>query len=293
MKYQVTHQTHYIYRESVSLCHSEARLFFRHFPGQNCLQSNLTIDPSPDTYREREDFFGNRVGYFAIQRPHSQLKVTATSIVNRNIEQMAQPELFGLMSWEFIRDAFMHRQPDLLEARPFVLDSPLVAASPEMEVYARPSFQSRYSLFEAAYHLMERIHDDFDFVPGFTNVTTPLAEVMKQRKGVCQDFAHVAIGCLRSMGLAARYVSGYLETIPPPGQEPLTGTDASHAWFSVYIPGMGWVDFDPTNRQIPGNHHLVVAWGRDYSDVVPLRGVIFSSGGQRLSVGVEVKRLDK
>jgi transglutaminase-like putative cysteine protease len=139
---------------------------------------------------------------------------------------------------------------------------------------------------------MVRIHREFAFVPGYTTVATPLGEVLESRKGVCQDFAHLAIGCLRSLGLAARYVSGYIETLPRPGRPTLRGADVSHAWFSAFVPGFGWVDYDPTNDLLPGSRHVTVAFGRDYSDVVPVKGVIFSSGGQQLLVSVDMERLD-
>ena len=138
---------------------------------------------------------------------------------------------------------------------------------------------------------MHRIFSDFKFQSGFTTIATPLSVVMKERKGVCQDFAHVAIACIRSLGLPARYVSGYIETLPPPGMQKLAGVDASHAWFSVYIPGSGWVDFDPTNNIIPAERHITIGWGRDYADITPLRGVIMSSGSHELKVSVDVRRV--
>ena len=161
--------------------------------------------------------------------------------------------------------------------------------SDEIKAYAKVSFKGKRSLYEASFELMQRIFTDFDFVSGFTSIATPLNMVMKEKKGVCQDFAQIAIACLRSVGLPARYVSGYIETLPPPGKEKLIGSDASHAWFSVYIPKFGWIDFDPTNNQIPKNQHITVSYGRDYYDVAPLKGVIYSNGENKMKVSVDIR----
>jgi transglutaminase-like putative cysteine protease len=166
----------------------------------------------------------------------------------------------------------------------------MTASNREIADYAMQSFRPGRSAMEAAEELMHRIYTDFEFKPGFTTIATPLSTVMQQRKGVCQDFAHLAIACVRSAGLPARYVSGYIETISPEGTEKLVGVDASHAWFSVYIPGKGWVDFDPTNNMIPSDQHITIGWGRDYADITPVRGVVLSSGAHELKVSVDVRR---
>ena len=166
----------------------------------------------------------------------------------------------------------------------------MVPMIPELHDYAEKSFAKGRPLLEAVEDLTTRLYTDFTYDPGFTTIATPLADVVKHRRGVCQDFAHLGIACLRALGLAARYVSGYIETDPPPDQEPLEGADASHAWFSVYLPQFGWIDFDPTNNQIPADRHITVAWGRDYADVTPLKGVVFGSGTHELSVSVDCKR---
>ncbi len=163
--------------------------------------------------------------------------------------------------------------------------------SPEIKSYAERSFTSGKPLFEAVYDLVKRIYTDFTFTPGFTTVSTPLSVVMKERKGVCQDFAHLAISCIHSIGLPARYVSGYLETLAPAGKEKLIGVDASHAWIAVFIPGMGWVDFDPTNNQLATEQYITIGWGRDYFDIIPLKGVIMSSNPHELTVSVDVRRM--
>lgn len=289
--YHIYHTTQYRYSEPVSQCHNEAHLSPRSLPHQQCLHSQLQIQPTPAVYQEREDFFGNRVVYFALQEPHTTLEVTALSEVQILPENLPHP---GIVSaWEEVRTLLHHGlDSSVLEARQFILDSPLVCISQTLASYAEPSFSNGRPLLEAVHDLMRRIFREFTYDPEFTTVTTPLNDVLVHRRGVCQDFAHLAIGCLRSLGLAARYVSGYLETLPPAGQPRLVGAAASHAWFSVYCPDLGWVDFDPTNDQIPTDRHITVAWGRDYSDVTPLKGTILGGGEHELQVAVEVTRLE-
>jgi transglutaminase-like putative cysteine protease len=174
----------------------------------------------------------------------------------------------------------------------FLLESEFIEFIDGLKDYSQKSFSTGRPLLEAVEDLMLRIYKDFKYDPGFSSIATPLIEVLKHRKGVCQDFAHLAIACLRMQGLAARYISGYLETVPPKGQKRLVGADASHAWFSVYVPHLGWVDFDPTNAKIPDEQHITAAWGRDYADVAPLKGVIFGGGDENiLEVSVDVERL--
>ena len=172
------------------------------------------------------------------------------------------------------------------------LDSPFVAVRPAFREYAEPSFLPGRPLLEAVADLNERIYREFKYDPHFTTVATPLDEVLSERRGVCQDFAHLAIACLRSLGLAARYVSGYILTVPPPGRPRLVGADASHAWLSVFVPGLGWADFDPTNDLLPDLQHVTLAWGRDFSDISPLRGVILGGGEQKIDVRVTVEPID-
>jgi transglutaminase-like putative cysteine protease len=192
--------------------------------------------------------------------------------------------------WEQVREKLGADNELYLDALQYIPQTPMTISTPGMKEYALVSFTPGKSMFAATHDLMRRIYQDFEFKPGFTTISTPLSEVMQMRRGVCQDFAHLAIACIRSLGLPARYVSGYLETLPPPGMKKLSGVDASHAWFAVFVPGMGWVDFDPTNNHIPGDQHLVIGWGRDYADIAPLTGVLFSSGQHRLSVSVDVRR---
>jgi len=292
MRFRVIHETRYLYNESVSLCHTIAHLTPRNLPHQEIVRSQLVIDPVPSAYGEHQDIFGNTVSYFALQLPHDHLTATAACIIEV-IGEAHPVEKTSPLCWEELRDRLKDfGTPGFLECQYFMMSSPHVTLSTELASYASLSFTSKRPALEALRDLMERIHRDFSFVAGYTTVSTPLHEVLKTRKGVCSDFAHLAIGCLRSMGLAARYVSGYIETIPPPGKEKMRGADVSHAWYAVYLPDLGWLEYDPTNNVIPGNQHVTVAYGRDYSDVVPLKGVIFSSGSQQLLVSVDMQRLN-
>lgn len=303
MKYRVTHTTEFAYEATVGLCHNEARLQPHELPHQQVLASTLLIDPPPHDYYERRDYFGNRTAYFSIQQPHDQLVVTATSEVQVTAPALLDsagsfPGEVGLFdgpdarSWEAVRDRLRSdRCAEVVEAFQFALDSPLIGVDELLAEYARPSFAPGRPLAEAVHDLMRRIHREFRYDPEFSTLATPLKEVMEHRSGVCQDFAHLAIGCIRAHGLAARYVSGYIETEPPPGRERLVGADASHAWFSVFLPDGGWLDFDPTNDQLPGERHITLAWGRDYADVTPLKGVVFGGGEHTLKVAVDVQRI--
>ena len=270
-KYNITHRTTYTYFEPVSVCHNVLRLAPRNTSQQVCRHVTVKISPEPDTMREYEDFFGNKVIYFSIEKEHARLTVDVRSEV----------DIIGERGG--MRDSG--------EIRQFIFETPMTEWNEEIEAYARVSFQSGRPMPEAAADLMRRIYTDFEFTPGFTTISTPVAEVMKEKKGVCQDYAHLAIACIRSVGLPARYVSGYIETVPPAGTEKLIGADASHAWFSVYDPVMGWMDFDPTNNMIPGDQHITIGWGRDYADIAPMKGIILSSGSHGLKVSVDVKRI--
>jgi transglutaminase-like putative cysteine protease len=279
----------------VVLCHNEAHLTPRSSPTQRCLNGRIKVEPAPSDSAQREDFFGNPVFFFAVQHPHKQLCVKAISEVEVYPGLRHGPNRLPPNSspWEQVRECLRtDLSPETLEARQFVLDSPFASASADLLNYVRPSFDPRRPLVEAVQHLMQRIHAEFTYDSGFSTVATPLSEVLHHRRGVCQDFAQFAIGCLRAQGLAARYVSGYLETSPPPGQQRLVGADASHAWFSVFEPELGWLDFDPTNNQIPMERHITTAWGRDYTDITPLKGVIFGGGLSELSeVSVDIENL--
>jgi transglutaminase-like putative cysteine protease len=290
MNFRVTHSTRYQYSEPVGMCWNEACLLPRETSRQICHASRLQIEPAPVDVRERVDFFGNRITHFAIQKPHDQLAVTAVS----DLTVVSAPDLRDAVddiAWETVRDRLMtERRPDILEALSFRYASPMISESQQLAEYANLSFTADRPLVGAATELMQRIYQDFSYESGATTIATPLSEVLATRRGVCQDFAHLGIACVRSMGLAARYVSGYIETLPPPGKERLVGADASHAWFSVFCGEAGWIDFDPTNNRVPVDQHITVAWGRDYADVSPLRGVALGGGKHKVIVSVDVAR---
>ncbi len=310
MKYRITHSTLYQYSQLVGLCQNEARLQPRDFWRQQCQSSRFDINPEPSDFNERRDFFGNRVAYFAIQQAHQRLMVTAVSEVTV-FPRQSRDDLANALTWEHVRRQLQEapgqtqllsqqqsqtQQSDfydeLLDAKQYVLDSPMVITSPELAQYAQSSFLPDRPLVQVVADLMQRIHVDFTYDPSFTTIATPLSDVLHFRRGVCQDFAHLAIACLRSFGIAARYVSGYVETQPGPGQPRMVGADASHAWFAVYVPGAGWLEFDPTNNKLPFDQHITLAWGRDYTDVTPLKGIAFGGGQHSLSVSVDVLRLE-
>lgn len=291
MKYRITHTTQYDYYEPVSLCHNIARLVPRSTVTQQCSKTNITIHPEPDVWNEYEDYFGNKVIYFAIEQEHKKLTVIAVSEIEKKDVPKESAGNTTPLSWEEGKKLIQESTTEYLDIRQFIPETPFTTSNAEIVQYTLQSFTAGRTLEEAVQHLNTRIYSDFEFKPGFTTISTPLSAVMKQRKGVCQDFAHLAIACVRAMGLPARYVSGYIETLPPPGKEKLAGVDASHAWFSVFDPINGWMDFDPTNNQEPSDQHIIVGWGRDYADITPLKGIISSSGPHELSVAVDVKRL--
>lgn len=291
MKYRITHQTRYTYSRPVILCHNQAYLLPRDTRTQKCLNTHLQIEPPPTTQSHHEDFFGNRFTYFSIDYPHDTLSVTATSEINLDLEDEEAPPRSDL-TWEEARACVLRGDTEeLLDAKQYIYESPLISQHRSLIDFTQSIFTPRRLLLEAVHELMQKIYTDFEYDPEFTTISTPLQTVLLHKRGVCQDFAHLAIGCLRSHRLPARYVSGYIETLPLEGGEKLTGADATHAWFSVYAPDIGWVDFDPTNNKIPTNQHIVTAWGRDYSDVSPLKGVIFGGGNNYLDVKVDVQRL--
>jgi transglutaminase-like putative cysteine protease len=290
MLYSVKHTTTYIYHETVPLCHNLAMLTPRDTPDQTCRSFQLDISPVAEIVDEYHDFFGNTVYYFVVEQEHAKLSVTTTSVVEKTTPGW-KGKAVSAQSWESVRDMLRSVKGNTIQERQFAIPADMTIPSIDIRQYASLSFTPKRPLFEAAFDLMQRIYTDFKYTSGFTTISTPLSVVMKERKGVCQDFAHLGIACMQSMGLAAKYISGYLETLAPPGKEKLTGTDASHAWFSVYIPEMGWIDFDPTNNKTPDEQYIVIGWGRNYFDIVPLRGVIMSSDRHKMLVSVDVKRM--
>jgi len=287
MRFRVTHLTKYTYAGTVSLSHNIVRMRPRNHDQQSCLWHELSVSPVPSNRADGIDYFGNHSSYFSLQESHRQLTIAARS----EVELTALPavDVSGGLSWEQVREALLHEtDPRIVSAREFSFDSPYASRSPELARYALPSFEEGKPFLQCVLDLTKRIHSDFEFLPGSTRIGTPVLDVLRNRKGVCQDFAQLQIACLRSLGLAARYVSGYLVTTPPPGQPRLAGADVSHAWIGAFAPEIGWVDFDPTNGLMPSDSHITLAWARDYDDVGPIRGILVGGRRQRLQVSVDV-----
>lgn len=285
--FEITHRTTYRYRSPVTVSHHLLRVTPRRLPRQFPLEHRVETTPAPATLSQRTDYFGNDVTFATIEGAHRELTVTAHGRVA--VGPPAIPEPAETPDWESVRWLCRcDRSATVLEASEFTFASPNVPIDPVFAEYAAPSFAPGRSILEAGLGLAARIHADFKFDPTATSVSTPVREVLAKRRGVCQDFAHFALACLRSMGLAARYVSGYLETLPPPGAPRLAGADASHAWVALFCPGLGWIDLDPTNNCLASMRHITAAWGRDYTDVSPIRGVLLGAGEHSLSVAVDV-----
>lgn len=288
MKYKLIHKTEYHYAEAVNNYHSLLCLTPRILPNQLCQGFSLRVTPEPSQITERVDFYGNTTHYFSLHSPHKTLTVLTSGFVERLPESTGSLFIPSSVTAGDALQRLMGERLLKISLLEYMLPSPLVKWDAEIRAFASECFHDERPLFECIQALCTKIFTEFDFVPDFTTVHTPIKEVLAARKGVCQDFSHLAIACIRSFGFAARYVSGYLETLPPPGKPKMQGSDASHAWISVYIPDFGWCDFDPTNNVVPGERHIVTAWGRDYSDVPPLKGIIFSYGKHTLSVEVDV-----
>lgn len=287
MIYHVSHRTTYKYAYPVTVGNHVACLKPRSFAGNQVMRSCLRIHPTPVTLAERTDYFGNLLCIFTVQEPHKELTVEAQSEVLIDSGQPRAPS--DSPAWEeSARPLADIHSAEALAACQFQFESPRVTKRPEFSAYALQSFTPGRPMREALLELTSRIHKDFRFDSKATNVRTPTEEVFQKRHGVCQDFAHVQIACLRSINVAARYVSGYLRTYPPPGRPRLVGADASHAWISAYCRGLGWLDMDPTNDVAPTDGHVTLAWGRDYGDVSPLRGLILGGGRHTLNVEVDI-----
>lgn len=287
MRYHLRHTTRYDYSSAVTLSHNEARLLPRVLPWQQVETVQLQITPQAMRLRERQDFFGNRVSYFSIQELHSSLEVT----VDSQITTLPRPVLpTQLEAWEACTQV---AGTGCAEVRLMQMDSPFIQAAAELAEYAQQSFTPGRDLIEAALAFNQQLFSEFTYDPEYTTIATPVLDVLHSRRGVCQDFAHLAIGCLRSLGLAARYMSGYMETLPPPGQPKLQGADATHAWLALYLPHWGWLELDPTNGTLADERYLTLGWGRDFADVTPLKGVMNGGGQDQLSVAVDVTPLEK
>ncbi|MCY7306898.1 MAG: transglutaminase family protein [Rhodoferax sp.] len=297
MRLAVTHETNYVYEPPVEVAQHMAYLRPRNSAAQQLLNYHLLVEPGPGQQVQALDVFGNSRTFISLQMPHERLRVVACSLVSTQAQEMPESRI----AWEPVRERFRYRAEGGYDAAAeFVFASPYVPRHPDFAAYARQSFVPGASLFDAACDLMHRIHTDLAYDSQSTEVNTPALTALEQRKGVCQDFAHIMIACLRSLGLAARYVSGYLLTRPAPGAQRLLGSDASHAWVSVCLPDLPapflWCDFDPTNDRwgwhAPGEDYVVMAIGRDFADVSPIRGVIHGGANHRLSVSVTVEPND-
>ncbi len=287
MKFHIRHTTRYKYSEPASLSQNELYLHPRDTQYQKILSSRLVIEPKPAFTRTRSDFFGNLVDVFMVQASHRELSITADSLIETAVPH--PPGAPSTPAWESVAEHLRAYPGEAdLEAYQFVFPSPMISVSQALKRYGEPSFRAGAPILEAALDLTRRINEEFIYEKGATTIGTTMEAVLESKTGVCQDFAHFQIGVMRAYGLAVRYVSGYLETQPPPGKPKLLGADASHAWLSVYIPYRGWVDLDPTNNLIPGDRHITIAWGRDYSDVTPAKGIVMGGGVQSQSILVDV-----
>lgn len=290
MKYRIEHKTEYASVDPVSVGHNEAWLTPRNTATQTVLSHRIDIRPEPSARSTLIDYFGNTVTQFIFNQGYEVLKISAVDeveIVNRVNDSQA-----GL-AWEDVLAALRsHRTPEDLEAFEFTFDSPRCRTSVEFAEYGRTVCLPQRPLRDMVSALSQQFHDDFHYDSTATTVSTPVEQVFRQKRGVCQDFAHLMISILRSLGFAARYVSGYLRTTPPPGKPRLVGADASHAWLSVYGGPLGWIDIDPTNNVFISSDHITIAWGRDYTDVAPVKGVYVGGSSPQLEVNVDVSPID-
>jgi len=292
MRYQVTHETSYQYHDDVPIGYNRVCLAPRECLHQRCTRHFLDVTPEPETVSPRGyDYYGNLVSFFSVQEPHSTLTIRSISEVQIDPQLVPDPE--ATPTWESVRDLLARPDtPELLDASQFAMNLELDDDAFHLREFALESFPPGAPILVGALHMMHRIYTEFRYDPQATTVTTPINEVLANKHGVCQDFAHVQIGALRVLGLAARYVSGYITPVSNTEDEHANiGAQASHAWLSLFVPGHGWVDLDPTNDCMPTDEHITVAWGREYEDVSPVRGVVLGGGQQVLAVGVEVKRL--
>jgi transglutaminase-like putative cysteine protease len=290
MKYRVLHNTLYDSAAPVSVGHNEAWLTPRDSASQKVLSHGIEITPTPSNLSTLIDYFGNTVTQFVFNQGYGALTVSAVA----EVELLGVPRTdFSSPAWEtIVREVQRHGTPADLAACEFTFDSPRCRTSPEFAEYARFACAAERPILEVLADVMRRFHADFRYDSTTTTVSTPVEQVFRHKSGVCQDFSHLMISILRSLGFAARYVSGYLRASPPPGSPRLVGADASHAWLAVYCGPLGWIDLDPTNNVFPASDHITIAWGRDYSDVAPVKGVYVGGSSPQLHVRVEVSPID-
>lgn len=287
VRYDIRHRTDFLYTAPVSISHHLLHLTPRPTGNQRTESWHVALSPAPAIRRTEVDFFGNPVEHLTIQDEHSRLVVQARGALT--VEPPAPVDPSATPPWELARvNGSAVTDPEVLAAQPFAYDSPMTRSGEAVWAWARESFTPGRPVLEAALELNHRIFAGFEYDPAATTVSTPVAEVFRIRRGVCQDYAHLMLAGLRGLGLPARYVSGYLLTFPPPGGEKLQGSDASHAWVSLRVPGHGWVDLDPTNDKMTTIEHVTLAWGRDYGDVSPVRGAIVGGGEHEVKVAVDV-----
>jgi Transglutaminase-like enzymes, putative cysteine proteases len=290
--YEVSHRTTYRYSIPVSLSHHVLHLTARTSTSQVCHRTALRISPTPTAHSSGKDYFGNPVAFVTLQHQHKELMMHVKSVIE--VLPRTVPAAETTAPWDGIYDALSRDTSDEgLEAIQFAFESPQTRISDEIRAYARRSFPPGRPVLEGALDLTRRINREFVFDTTATTVSTPVDDVLRSRRGVCQDFAHLQIACLRALRLPARYVSGYILTRPPEGRDKLIGADASHAWLSVWCPGDGWVDLDPTNDVVASLEHITLAWGREYGDISPVNGAIFGGGAHSIQVGVDVTPLNR
>lgn len=297
MIYSIYHSTRFYYHHGVGFSHNLVRLQPRNTPVQTLIGFHLSVDPAAAEVESYDDFFKNHLHHLMVREPHSVLNVVAESRVRLDIDALEQREekrnIAKKLTYAEALEGLVSLDPVTISARQFALCSPLLPpASEALMAYAAESIRPERSLYEGMEEYIARIFHDFAFVSGFSDVSTPVETVFREKKGVCQDFAHLAITALRSLGLPVRYMSGYIETTPPPEAEKLFGADASHAWISVFFPGHGWFEFDPTNNCLPYDQHILLGYGRDYRDIAPMQGVVVGSGSSQLGVMVDVRRTE-
>ena len=288
MRYKIRHLTTYDYDFPVDNYQGIFCLRPLNQSNQRCDFFELNVDPVPHAIEFRKDYFSNTKHYFSLHEAHKELKVTATSEVE--VTYQHAPFINNITCIE-ARNLFADNPHLKLELLQYILPSRYTGSNEEVNAFAKSCLIENETLWESAKRLCQKIYSEFEFKSGFSTINTPIKTILKEKKGVCQDFTHLAIASLRSQGLAAKYVSGYLETTPPLGKEKLVGSDASHAWFTVYIPNMGWCEFDPTNNLIPSDRHIRTGFGRDYADVSPIKGIYFGVGEQKIKVEVDVTRI--
>jgi transglutaminase-like putative cysteine protease len=288
MKFRVRHSTRYSYKTPVDLASHMLHIAPRALAHQSVLSSEITVQPAAARTSAARDHFGNEVTWLFIDRPHAEFEVTATSLVE--VAFPAPPPVTATPPWEAVVEAATEGGPLGWEAAEFRFDSPMAAADREAGRYVATSFTPGRPILAALIELNGRIRKDFTFRSGVSTIHTPVSRTIAQRSGVCQDFAHMMIAGLRSLGLPARYVSGYIRTRPPPGGQKRQGSDQSHAWVGCWLGHEhGWVDLDPTNDLVVHDEHVVLGWGRDYGDISPVRGIILGGGRHTLSVGVDLE----